>query len=105
MAVVEVSFTADQLASAYAQLSDTERRLFLEAVFSEPANQYIALQLLKKAQEVLRRKFSPAKQQLLDRLLDKNAEGKLRVAERKQLEQLMDEYGQGLLGKARARRR
>ena len=103
MAVVEISLTAQQLAAAFTQLSNEERRSFLEAVMSDPANQQTALELLKHAQAVIRRKFPPTKQRLLDRLLSKNAEGKLRPAERKQLEQLMAEYGEGLIEKARAR--
>ena len=100
MAVVEISLTAQQLAAAYTQLSDEERRAFLQTVFNNPASEN---QLLSHAQEMLKRKFSPSKQKLLDRLLTKNVEGKLRAADRKQLEQLMAEYSEGLVEKARAR--
>ena len=103
MAVVEISLTAEQLASAYTQLSEEERRCFVETVLSDPANQQVALELLREAQVILKREFPPAKQRLLDRLLSKNTEGKLRAAERKQLERLMAEYGEGLIEKARAR--
>jgi hypothetical protein len=102
MAVVEVSLTAEQLVSAYTQLSDAERRSFLEVVICDPANQLVAIELLKQAQAALNRRFPAAKQRLLDRLLSKNAEGRLRAAEQQQLEQLMAEYGEGLVEKARA---
>lgn len=59
--------------------------------------------LIVEAQAALKRKFSPTKQRLLDKLLDRNAAGKLRPMERKQLEQLTAEYGEGLVDKARAR--
>ena len=72
MSVVEIALTAEQLASAYLQLNEQERRGFLEAVFSHPAQQHIALELLIAAQAVLQQKFSPHQQRLLDRLLDKN---------------------------------
>jgi len=103
MSVVEVALSARQLASAYTQLSDDERRSFLEAVFDQPANQQVALEVIVEAQTALKRKFSPTKQRLLDKLLDKNSAGKLRPAERKQLERLTNEYGAGLVDKARAR--
>ncbi len=53
-------------------------------------------------QEVLRRKFPPEKQRLLDKLLSANAERKLRPKEQQQFEQLIAEYGEGLIEKARA---
>jgi hypothetical protein len=59
--------------------------------------------LLVAAHAVLKQKFPPDTQRLLDRLLDKNTEGTLRPAEQKQLETLMAEYGAGLVEKARAR--
>ncbi|HXG65482.1 MAG TPA: hypothetical protein VNO70_10255 [Blastocatellia bacterium] len=102
MSVVEIALTAEQLAAAYTQLSEQERRRFLKTVFSHPANQQAALELLQEARLTLERKFSPAKQQLLDRLLNKNAERELRPAEQEQLEQLIAEYGEGLIEKARA---
>jgi hypothetical protein len=102
MSVVEIALTAEQLASAYLQLSEQERRCFLESVFSHPANQRLALELLIAAQAVLKQKFSPDQQRLLDRLLDKNTEGKLRPAEQKQLADFIAVYGEGLVEKARA---
>jgi hypothetical protein len=51
----------------------------------------------------LQQKFSPDQQRLLDTLLDKNTEGKLRPTEQKQLEDLIATYGAGLVEKARAR--
>jgi uncharacterized protein with PIN domain len=102
MAVVEIALTAEPLAAAVGQLSHEERRSFLGAVLSDATNQQVALEFIRSAQAVLKRKRSPAKQRLLDRLLTKNSEGKLRAAERKQLEQLMTEYGEGLIEKARA---
>jgi len=102
MSVVEIALTAEQLASAYLQLNEQERRCFLEAVLSHPAHQYIALELLVAAQAVLQQKFSPDQQRLLDRLLDKNTEGELRPAEQKQLADLIATYGEGLVEKARA---
>lgn len=103
MSVVEVALNAEQLASAYTQLSDDERRSFLEAVFDYPANQQAALEVIVEAQAALKRKFSPTQQRLLDKLLDKNSASKLRPVERKQLEQLTAENGKGLVDKARAR--
>ncbi len=103
MAVVEITLTAEQLAAAYLQLSTPERRSFLEAMFSDPANHHLALELLIEAHAVLQQKFPPAKQRSLDRLLSKNTEGSLRPAEQKQLEALIEEYGTGLVEKARAR--
>ena len=103
MSVVEITLTAEQLASAYLQLNEQERRCFLEAIFSHPAQQHIALELLSAAQAVLKQKFSPDQQRLLDRLLDKNTEGKLRPAEQKQLADFIATYNEGLLEKARAR--
>ena len=85
MAVVEITLTAEQLAAAYLQLSAPERRSFLAAVFSHPANHHLALELLMEAHAVLQQKFPPAKQRLLDQLLSKNTEGTLRPAEHKQL--------------------
>jgi hypothetical protein len=103
MSVVEIALTAEQLASAYLQLNEQERRCFLEAVLSHPEHQHIALELLIAAQAVLKQKFSPDQQRLLDRLLDKNTEGELRPAEQKQLADLIATYGEGLVEKARAR--
>jgi len=103
MSVVEIKLTANQLAAAYTQLSARERRSFLAAVFDHPAQQQAALELLVAAQEALKRKFSPQEQRLLDSLLEKNAEGKLRPAERRQLDELMAEYGAELVEKARAK--
>jgi len=60
MSVVEIALTAEQLAAAYTQLSDEERRSFLEAIFDHPAHQQAALELLIEARYVLRRKFPPA---------------------------------------------
>lgn len=103
MGVVEIMLTAEQLAAAYLQLGTSERRSFLEVVFSDPANHHMALELLMAAHTLLQQKFPPDTQCLLDRLLDKNTEGTLRPAEQKQLEALMAEYGAGLVEKARAR--
>ena len=102
MSVVEIALTAEQLASAYLQLSEQERRCFLGSVFNHPANQRLALELLIAAQAVLKQKFSPEQQRLLDRLLDKNTEGELRPAEQKQLADFIAVYGEGLVEKARA---
>jgi len=103
MSVVEIKLTADQLAAAYTQLSAQERRSFLAAVFTHPAQQQAALELLVAAQDALNRKFSPQQQQTLDSLLEKNSKGKLRPSERRQLDELMAEYGTGLVEKARAK--
>jgi len=102
MSVVEIALTAEQLASAYLQLSEQERRCFLESVFNHPANQRLALELLIAAHAVLQQKFSPDQQRLLDRLLDKNTEGELRPAEQKQLADFIAVYSEGLVEKARA---
>ncbi len=102
MSVVEIALTAEQIAAAYTQMSDEERRIFLRSVFDQPAYQQAALELLVESMQTLRMKFSPKKQKLLDKLLTKNSEGKLRPDERKQLERLMAEYSEGMIEKARA---
>jgi hypothetical protein len=102
MSVVQVALTAEQLAAAYTQLNARERRSFLAAVFDHPAQPQAALELLVAAQAALKKKFTAQQQRRLDRLLDKNAEGKLRPAERRELDELMAEYGAGLVEKARA---
>ena len=103
MAVVEIALTGEQLAVAYMQLSQQERRSFLSLVLSQPTHRQAALDLLTEAQTVLERKFSPRQQRQLDRLLDKNADGALTATEQTQLAQLMEEYGAGLVEKARAK--
>ena len=103
MAVVEIALTGEQLAVAYTQLSQQERRSFLSLVLSQPTHREAALDLMAEAQSVLAQKFSPHQQRQLDRLLDKNAAGALTVTERAQLAQLMEAYGTGLVEKARAR--
>jgi uncharacterized protein YbgA (DUF1722 family) len=103
MAVVEIALTGEQLAVAYTQLSQQERRSFLSLVLSQPTHRQAALDLLAEAQSVLSQKFSPRKQRQLDRLLDKNAAGALTATERTQLAELIDEYGAGLVEKARAK--
>lgn len=102
MSVVKVTLTAEQLAAAYVQLNARERRSFLAAIFDHPAQQQGALELLVAAQAAMKRKFSLQQQQLLDSLLEKNARGKLPPKERRQLDDLMAEYGAGLIDKARA---
>ena len=103
MAVVEIALTGEQLAVAYTQLNQRERRSFLTLVLSQPTHRQAALDLLTESQSVLERKFAPRKQRQLDQLLDKNAEGELTATEQTQLAQLMDEYGAGLVEKARAK--
>lgn len=103
MSVVEIKLTADQLAAAYTQLSAPERQSFLTAIFDHPAQSQAALELLVEARAAMRRKFSPRRQRLLDSLLDKNAGENLHSAEREQLDELMSEYGAGLVDKARAK--
>lgn len=102
MSVVHVTLTPEELAAAYTQLDSQERSSFLAAVFDQPAQQQAALDLLVAARKGLRRTFSPRQQQLLDSLLSKNAQGKLRSKERQQLNKLMARYGAGLIDKARA---
>ncbi|HLG14893.1 MAG TPA: hypothetical protein VJH03_10390 [Blastocatellia bacterium] len=102
MSVVQVTLTAEQLAAAYTQLNAQERRSFLTAVFDQPAQQQAAVELLVAAQAELKRKFSPRQQRVFDTLLAKSARGRLRPKERQQLDQLMAEYGAGLIDKARA---
>lgn len=103
MSVVQLSLTAEQLADAYAQLNAKERRSFLKAIFNRPSQQQAALELLIEAKAILKQKFSPQEQNLLNKLLDKSAEGKLRPSEREKLDELMGEYGAGLIEKARAK--
>ena len=103
MAVVEIALTGEQLAVAYTQLSRPERRNFLSIVLSQPAHRQAALDFLAEAHTTLARKFPPRKQRQLDRLLDKNSEGELTAAEQTQLARLMEEYGAGLVEKARAK--
>jgi uncharacterized protein YbgA (DUF1722 family) len=83
-------------------LNAHERRSFLAAIFDHPAQPQGALELLVAAQAAMKRKFSPQQQRLLDSLLEKNARGKLRPKEHRQLDELMAEYGAGLIDKARA---
>ncbi|MGH9854933.1 MAG: hypothetical protein ACREBD_34310 [Blastocatellia bacterium] len=59
--------------------------------------------MLNEIQAVLRRKFPPDKQRLLDKLMDANHERELRPAEQKQLDELVAEYGADMVEKARAR--
>ena len=103
MPAVEINLTTEQLVAAYTQLKKRDRRTFLEAVLTQPANQQLAIELLAEAQAILRRKFSPAKQALLDKLLDANTERELHPAEQKQLEELTAAYGEDLVEKAGAR--
>lgn len=103
MPAVEVDLTAEQLARAYTQLSRQERWAFLEAVLTEPAEQKLALELLTEIKTILNRRFPPAKQRLLDRLLDANTERALSQSEREQLNRLIEEYGSDPIEKARAR--
>lgn len=103
MAVVEIALTGEQLAVAYTQLSQQERRSFLSLVLSQPTHRQAALDLLAEAETVLAQKFSPRQQRQLDRLLDKNSEGTLTASEQTQLAQLMEAYGAGLVEKARAK--
>lgn len=102
MSGVQVTLTPEELAAVYTQLGPRERRSFLAAVFDQPAQQQAALDLLVAARKSLRRRFSAHQQELLDRLLAKNAQGKLRPKERRQLDELMAAYGTGLIDKARA---
>lgn len=102
MPAVEINLTTEQLAAAYSQLSERDRRSFLEAVLLQPANQKLAVEFLAEAQAILRRQFPPAKQRLLDKLLDANTERKLQPAEQQQLSELTTEYGHDLVEKARA---
>jgi len=50
----------------------------------------------------LRRRFLPAQQRLLDKLLDANSERILTSREQRQLDELIAEYGEDLVEKARA---
>lgn len=102
MSVVQVRLTPEELAAAYTQLDPQERRSFLAAVFDQPAQRQAALDLIVAAQRGLKRRFPAHQQQLLDRLLARNAQGKLRAKDRRQLDELMAEYGAGLIDKARA---
>ena len=102
MSGVQVTLTPEELAAAYTQLDPQERRSFLAAVFDQPAQRQAALDLLVAARRGLKRRFSAHQQQLLDSLLAKNAQGKLRPKDRRQLDELMAAYGAGLIDKARA---
>lgn len=103
MPATELKLTTDQLVSAYNRLGRRERRTFLSTVLTQPAHQQLALELLTEAQASLRRKFPPARQRLLDKLLDVNNERALRPAEQKRLNELIEQYGEDLVEKARAR--
>ena len=103
MPAVEINLTTEQLATAYARMNQRERRSFLLSVLTQPTSEQITLEVLAKLQTTLRRKFSPAKQRHLDKLLDANSERELRPAEQKQLEELTAEYGEDLVEKARSR--
>lgn len=71
-------------------------------MLTQPANQEVAIEVLTELQAILRRKFPPDKQRLLDKLLDANTDRELRPAERKQLDELIAEYGADMVEKARA---
>jgi len=103
MPVVEIKLTTEQLISAYTQLNRRERRSFLEGVLMQPTNQEVALEVMTELQAILRRKFPPDKQRLLDKLLDANTERELRLTEQKQLDELIAEYGADMVEKARTR--
>ncbi|MBO0861947.1 MAG: hypothetical protein J2P21_26340 [Chloracidobacterium sp.] len=102
MPAVQLTLTAEQLALAYTQMSVKERKSFLSAVVGQPEHREAALDLLRESRVVLKKKFPQAKQRELDRLLTKNNEGKLSPSEQKRLEDLVAEYGEGLIEKARA---
>jgi hypothetical protein len=102
MPAIQLTLTAEQLASAYGQMSARERRSFLSAVVSRPEHREAAVELLRESRASLKKKFTPAKQRELDRLLDKNARGKLNASEKARMEKIMGEYGDGLIEKARA---
>ncbi len=102
MSAVQITLTGKQLASAYVQLSARERRSFLQSLVAHPSHRQALLDLIKESRAVLKKKFSVAKQRELDKLLDKNNEGKLTQSEAERLNQLMTEYSEGLIEKARA---
>jgi hypothetical protein len=102
MAAVQLTLTAEQLALAYAQMSAQERKSFLSAIVGRPEHREAALDLLRESRAVLKKKFPQAKQRELDRLLTKNNEGKLSASEQRRIEELVAEYGGGLIEKARA---
>ena len=102
MPAVELNLTTEQLVAAYTRLNRRERRTFLSAVLTQPANQQLTLELLAEAGASLQRKLAPARQRLLDKLLDANNERALRPTEQRQLDELLAEYGEDLVEKARA---
>ncbi|MGH9840898.1 MAG: hypothetical protein ACREEM_19155 [Blastocatellia bacterium] len=55
-----------------------------------------------RLEAILRRRFLPAQQRLLDKLLDANGERILTSREQRQLDELIAEYGEDLVEKARA---
>ncbi len=102
MPVVQVNLTAEQLAAAYAQLGAKEQRSFMRAIFSYASPQKTAQEFIAAAETALSRKFTTSQQRRLDEMLDKNAAGALNEEERQQLDEIMNEYGAGLIEKARA---
>ncbi|MCI0391174.1 MAG: hypothetical protein MOB07_20715 [Acidobacteria bacterium] len=102
MPAVQLTLTPEQLALAYAQMSAQERKSFLSAVVGRPEHREAALDLLRESRAILKKKFPAAKQRELDRLLTKNNEGKLSPSEQGRLEELVAEYGEGMIEKARA---
>jgi len=101
MPAVKINLTTEQLVTAFTQLDRRERRAFMEAVLTEPTHQQLAVELLAEIKAVLRRKFPPSKQALLDKLLDANIARELRPTERKELDELISGYGKDLVDKAR----
>ncbi len=103
MPIVQVNLTAEQLAAAYAQLEAREQRSFMRAIFNYPSSPETAQEFIAAAETALARKFTASQQRRLNELLDKNAAGALAEEERQRLDETMNEYGAGLLEKARAR--
>ena len=62
MPAVEINLTTEQLAVAYEQLSQHERRSFLLSVLSQPASEQITIEVLAWLQAELRRQSTTSKQ-------------------------------------------
>ena len=62
MPAVEINLTTEQLAVAYEQLSQHERRSFLLSVLSQPASEQITIEVLAWLQAELRRQSTTSTQ-------------------------------------------
>ena len=68
MPAVEINLTTEQLAVAYEQLSQHERRSFLLSVLTQPASEQITIEVLAELQAKLRRQTKANQKQVWPKL-------------------------------------